>query len=591
MPTDAVKNRTFQELFGGTVRFEIPFFQRGYAWEKKQWDQLFSDLEEELLADVNSGMPLDRAEHFFGPIVVLEKRSELPEMKEFLVVDGQQRITTIYLLLGLIMHELEAKQHLNSEALGHALELRKTLVNEVSLGDDYRRLKVFSSKGDRLPTYRMIFGSDHNPNSPFLHTDQQLYRPGHNQVEAFQHYSLRKLKSGFKTVPALMSLAQVLLNCLKVVWIPLSERDDPQAIFESLNDKGMPLSSSELICSYLFRPLQASGDFESLHNDQWLESLKILEDRAAFEEYLRFLFSIGENKMVGKQRRVYVHFKTKHHHLNASMARHQLAEIHDNCRLYRSIVAPDRNPYPQASIQSALTAIAQTRMETSTPFLIAVLRAHKQGKLSDEVAATILQQVLVLLVRRKMTEQPTTAYDTLFPGLLGKIINEPKQIEALHEQFRKANVWVSNQEFEDAFVRRGLYRTRDLPFTRMVLMEIDKRLQQFGQLPDYSTLQSVEHMIPQQIDDHWRNYLGEDAKSEHLRVAVDTIGNLCLLSAPANSSVGRNPFDSKKESYPPLTAIARQVKEHPGPWNIEAVRSRSRSLAQVALDLWKWEST
>src|SRR5260221_14617292 len=102
MPTDAVKNRTFKEILMGTVRFEIPFFQRGYAWEKKQWDQLFLDLQEQVFAELNSGSSLDEVEHFFGPIVVVEKVGGAPELKEFLVVDGQQRITTIYLLLGII---------------------------------------------------------------------------------------------------------------------------------------------------------------------------------------------------------------------------------------------------------------------------------------------------------------------------------------------------------------------------------------------------------------------------------------------------------------------------------------------------------
>ena len=121
-----------------------------------------------------------------------------------------------------------------------------------------------------------------------------------NRVDEFHKFAIRKLKSDYNTVPALWQLAEAILNCLKVVWIPLDEdKDDPQAIFESLNDKGMPLSASELLCNYLFRPIiDAKEKFEDLHNSQWLGSIKTLGGDAHFEDYLRNLFSIDEGKMV-----------------------------------------------------------------------------------------------------------------------------------------------------------------------------------------------------------------------------------------------------------------------------------------------------
>ena len=108
MPTEYVTNRTFKETLSGTVRFKIPFFQRGYAWEKKQWDQLFLDLQEQIIEELELGSALNEVEHFFGPIVVMEQTGA-PELKEFLVIDGQQHITTIYLLLGIIHKQSRIK--------------------------------------------------------------------------------------------------------------------------------------------------------------------------------------------------------------------------------------------------------------------------------------------------------------------------------------------------------------------------------------------------------------------------------------------------------------------------------------------------
>jgi uncharacterized protein with ParB-like and HNH nuclease domain len=592
MPTDAVKNRTFRDLLTGTVRFEIPFFQRGYAWDKKQWDQLFIDLQEEVIDDLAAGSPIEDLEHFFGPFVVLEKVGGATELKEFLVIDGQQRITTVYLLLSVVEAQIRAKKHLSSDAVDFSTKLRKYLVNDVEAADDYLKLKVFSSKGDRLPTYRAIFGSDANPTTPFLHTDLQLYVVGKNRIDEFKKYATRKIASTFTDVPALWQLAQVLLRSLTIVWIPLRQNDDPQAIFESLNDKGMPLSASELLCNYLFRPLiESKGNYEELHNTQWLAAIRLLENNEQFEDYLRTLFSIGESKMLGKHRKLYIHFKVKNRKLTAAAAKEHLSAIHEGAMLYRAIVDPVGHPHKDEAINHLLISIANTRMESSTPFVLDVLKTHTRGSLSSIQARSILRETLVLLVRRKMTEQPTTQYDVMFPPLLGKIVNEPNQILALHNQFKKHQVWISDQDFEEALVNKPTYRLRDLAFSRMILMEIDKGLQTHGQLPDYSTVNTIEHMLPQTLDDPWRKYLGSDATDEHLAALTHTLGNLCLLSGPANSAVGQDPFEAKKAVYSPVTALARELMTFAGVWNLEAIKNRSRTHAGEAVKIWNWATT
>ena len=387
MPTDNVKNRTFKEMLGGTVRFRIPFFQRGYAWEKKQWDQLFLDLQEQIIEELTSGSTIDQVEHFFGPIVVMEQPG-IPELREFLVIDGQQRITTIYLLLGVIQDHIRAKKHLAPDARIHLEQLKRYLDNDVEGPDDYLKLKVYSSKGDRLPTYRVVFGSDVNPKTPSLQTDLQMYVPGRNRVDDFKKYADKKLKAQYSDVPALWQLAQVLLKCLTIVWIPLDkEKDDSQAIFESLNDKGMPLTASELLCNYLFRPIiEAKENPEDLHDSQWLAAIRLLDDDDRFEDYLRNLFSIGETKMVGKHRKVYVHFKGKNRNLTSSLAKQHLADIFSGAIQYRSIIEPLSHPHKDDGVNQLLIAIAHTRMESSTPFVLAVLRAHAIGTISGEKA-------------------------------------------------------------------------------------------------------------------------------------------------------------------------------------------------------------
>src|SRR4051812_17986792 len=97
-------------------------------------------------------------------------------------------------------------------------------------------------------------------------------------------------------------------------------------------------------------------------------------------------------------------------------------------------------------------------------------------------------------------------------------------------------------------------------------------------------------MIPQTLDDRWKTYLGADADDDYLPIVINTIGNLCLLSGPANGAAGRDPFETKNEGYSQLAALARQIKEYSEHWNMKAVRDRSQKPAKEAIQIWSWSN-
>jgi uncharacterized protein with ParB-like and HNH nuclease domain len=126
-----VSNKTFKNLFKNNIQFEVPFFQRKYSWEKRHWDQLFDDVEEQVLSHTDTGQDLEDIELFFGPIVVLEKLSPDLELKRFLIIDGQQRITTVYLLLAIARRLLRERSHESQQASLHVQALDRFLENDV----------------------------------------------------------------------------------------------------------------------------------------------------------------------------------------------------------------------------------------------------------------------------------------------------------------------------------------------------------------------------------------------------------------------------------------------------------------------------
>ncbi len=588
MPTDNVLNRNFLDLFTGQVRFEIPFFQRGYAWEQRQWKKLFEDIETEVFESVQGGN-FDDAEHFFGPIVVLEKIASHPSLKRFLIIDGQQRITTVYLLLSVIKRAFEAKAHLATEASKYAHDISLLLENNIIAStDEYLHLKVFSTKGDRYPTFKAVF--DKNPTTPSFVEDQILYNPDDNKIDEFIKFANKRVRT--YDVPQLYQLYQAIVRSLKIVWIPLNEaKDDAQAIFESLNDAGMPLSASELLCNFIFKPIadDTNNDHEKLHNEKWLKARRNIGNDK-FEDYLRNLFSIGERKRVGRDRRMYVHFKVKNRKLSITTARGVLERILDYTNVYNFIDNPLKHHHPNVKIKNILIAINNTNMSSINPFLMALLKSYENSTISLEDTLDLLHEVYVLLVRRKITTLPVTKYDTFFPPLFDIVITEPDKVKAFQSQVQKEGLWVSDQAFESAFLEKEIYNSRELNFSRLVLQEIDKKLQKHGELPDYSTLNTIEHIIPQTLDDHWKAYLVNDAKDINLPLLINTIGNLSLNSRIANSSNGQDPFIVKQGNYNKISSLAKDIIENRiEPWNLLAVKTRSQDLAKIALEVWKWK--
>jgi len=272
------------------------------------------------------------------------------------------------------------------------------------------------------------------------------------------------------------------------------------------------------------------------------------------------------------------------------ISRTQINEIADNIDLFNQIVKP-QDPsckHPNNEINNLLIKIERTSMYSSIPFILAVLREQKAGNLTEADSAIILNILLVLLVRRKVCELKTTKYDVFFPSLLTKIIGEPDKAKAFKDQITKEDLWVSNQEFENAFINKSLYKQTELEFVRLILQEIDKRMQSHGQLPDYSSINTIEHVMPQTLDDEWMAYLGDEANDLNLERVKNSIGNLCLISRAANSFVGQDPFEKKKNSYTDVSALTRDLKVRTDKWNMQAIKKRSKDIVERALDIWSW---
>ena len=590
MPNEDVGNKSFRELFSQNVSFIVPFFQRGYSWDKRQWDALFQDIEEQILNEADDLEDLKNYELFFGSIVVAENEDSKEDYKKYTIIDGQQRITTVYLLISIISSMLKKKSSQSPVAISHHTDLTNLIINKNINPGLFERMKIFSSKGDRLPTYKTIFNDEPKDK---LYTDIQLYKKGENNIDKFKDYCEKFLRDEkYSSVPNLWRLCIALLDCLKVVWIPLKNTDDQQAIFESLNDKGMALSAAELLCNYIFKPIiKAKEDYEILHNEKWLFTQKNIEKGVeGFEQYLRLLFSIGNKKLIGKGRTVYTFFKNTNKTITSFQSKNIIEDIFNYYQDYNFILNPVEHNHKINEINQLMEHIKATRMEGSYSFLLSLLKAFKENQIKQNEVVDLFHETLVLMVRRKYGELRTTKYDVIFPGLLKNLLGEKNIVQKFQNIIRKEDYWVSDDDFSNWIIESPLYRIKDLSFTHLILREVDKEMESYEQYPDFTTLNTIEHILPQTLNNEWKTYLGNEAYNEDLKRYTDTIGNITLLNGLANSHVGQDPFLSKINEYWQGTALNRDIidrkEKH---WGIESIKERSAFLKDKLLKIYSWK--
>jgi hypothetical protein len=224
-----------------------------------------------------------------------------------------------------------------------------------------------------------------------------------------------------------------------------------------------------------------------------------------------------------------------------------------------------------------------------------ILKDFIDGNIILEELLLILNEVLTMLIRIKIASTETRQIGNFFPSLYSHIKNKNNKIEILHQKFKEFDYFINDNDFKNAFINTKLFANNNQPFVRMILISIDKSQHTFGQYPDYSTLNTIEHICPQNGRDKtgWTLYLKEDSKDEELSKVIHTIGNLSLLSRSANSHASNNPFKDKIETYHELTYLNKDIIQRYNnniTWNIESIKNRSADIADIALSIWKWNN-
>ncbi|MEH6373330.1 DUF262 domain-containing protein [Streptomyces sp. KLMMK] len=564
------KETLFADLVQGRAQqFQVPLYQRTYSWSEKQLAQLWNDILEqaELL---ESGAMVNT--HFLGPVVLAPSPQNEATFPRWLVVDGQQRLTTLSLALAAIRDHLVDGRPDEAERIDE-----EYLINKRKKGDDYFRL--LPTQADR-PQYAAHIRSVHSE------------RSSGDRVAAAYRFFRRKLVEADDPagVQDVLRIEQAITSRLTLVAVTAERGDNVHRIFESLNNTGLKLSQADLLRNYLFMrlptrgehvyethwlPLQASLSNDELEQLMWLQLVLDGEDRVRRQDLYaaqQQRFERGRTEGAGAEADVESYIK----------------ELHRRSSLFRKLIHPAEETSPL--VRGHLNRLHDWQAVVTYPALMLLLDRRGRGELDDRETARAMSYIESFLVRRTICRVPTNNLNRIFQSVPAQLPQDMPVADGLHQLLSADNrFWPDDEELRQKIRTAPFYQYGRPNQRRLVLQRLEES-HEHPEPVDFGSAQlTVEHVMPQSPGGEWmrmlREDVAEDESPEDLHARLQhTLGNLTLTGV--NSELSNHPFGRKQgllqgshlEMNRRIAATER--------WGAREILDRADELADRAVRLW-----
>ncbi len=538
----------------------IPIYQRLYSWEKEQCKQLWDDI-----IKIGGNDKMDG--HFIGSILyVLDGITH--SGNALLIIDGQQRLTTITLLLTAL------RDHLNDENDEDEF-LKKFscqniqdhyLINSDKDGD--KKFRLILSDSDKDTLLSLIDKDERKPSEPSSKIVEN-FKLFEEWISEWISKNTNKLETIFKGLEKLM-----------IVEIALEKgKDDPQLIFESMNSKGMELTQTDLIRNYIVMETEIEKQ-EGFYNKYWRameENFK--QNKKWFDRFVRHYFTIktGEIPNVNK---VYVALKDYRQKEGIGIE-DLLKDLQKYCRYFCRIVFKKE---ADKDLNKALGFLVDLEMDVVYPLLLELYSDYSDGVLSKDDFIPIIALIESYICRRAVCGLGTNSLNKVFPSF-ARHIQKDEYFESLKAHFgslTEKQRFPNNDEFKDCFITIDFYKFQKKEY-------FFERLENFDTKEPVNTKGlTVEHIMPQKLTEEWERDLGENFQAIHDK-CLHTIGNLTWTGY--NPEYGNKSFQEKrdmekgfKDSPLRLNQGLRDLES----FGEEEIKKRANDLAHLALKIWTY---
>ena len=551
---------------GSDKRFIIPLYQRNYDWKEDNCEQLFQDL----LKMHHS----NRKSHFFGSIV----SSIQAGTEDRFIIDGQQRITTVSLLLIAMVNAFKVGDIQATDGKLVDKIFKRYLVDEYQ--EDERKVKLKPIKKD-MDAFDAL-----------LYKPKEQYLKGSNVTRNYEFFYDKIVKSGL-TMDELFET----IKKLEVINIKLDEDDDPQLIFESLNSTGLDLSEADKIRNYLLMSL-APAEQDDLYTRYW----NPIEESTKYDpsSFVRDYLTMKQGK-IGRIDKIYFIFKE--YAENERIGRAELLEeMHHYAKIYSQI---DNANMGTEKINRKLNQVRTLDSTVAYPFYMAFFDYAEKNGLSDEEKYRVLDIVEAYWARRIICNLPSNALNKVFATLHRDVLNNMnKAVEGTNPTYTevliylllkkgRSSVFPKDDEVKEDFATRQVYKMpanlRMFILERMENRDSKECHDVVKQLTEKTI--SIEHIMPQTLSDKWKDALGEEWERIHQQY-LHTMANLTLTGY--NSQYSNLAFLEKRDMEKGFNDSAFRLNNYVkscNQWTEVEMKQRQHDLLEVFMRLWPMPST
>lgn len=559
---------TLNKLLNTSRQFIVPIFQRNYSWQKSQYEQLWFDI-------LRASKFKEKQNHFIGSIVYIDMGTPAGRPQQLLLIDGQQRLTTISILLCAIKDYVQ-KFNLETKLINLAKIKNQFLYNSDEIDED--RYKLLLNVQDKETYIKLIDNTIFTVNKPATNIIK-CYEFFYEHIEDFikQDGQIDEIYAGiFK-----LSLVSISLD---------KDSDNPQMIFESMNSTGKDLSQTDLLRNYLLMDLTPEKQTR-LYKTYWKPMEELFgediykNDVNKFDYFIRdFLTLKSDTGYICKINNVYENFKRYYLDNNCE----KFAVLKDLFTYAKYYACIDLLQEKDDELKLYWQEFKKLDSHVVYPFLLKLYDDYSRQILIKEDFKKILQVVISYLWRRAICEIPTNSLSKTFATLYQAVDKEDYVNSII-----KAFVFKSSyKRFPSDYEVREKLQTKDIYHFRLRKYLLEALENYYHKEPiDLNTANyTIEHIMPQNIEHNllWQQMLGEDWQEVH-SLYLHTLGNLTITGYNAemsNKSFGEkvNGESGFKHSHLKLNESIAQCDV----WNKKAIQRRTNILTDIILKIWKY---
>ncbi|TPH47509.1 DUF262 domain-containing protein [Helicobacter pylori] len=539
---------TINDFFAltGTI-FSIPVYQRNYTWEEENCEKLLQDIV---------SISQNKKTHFMGAITyilhLIDDEKSLRQLQEFVIIDGQQRVTTLMLLLKAIETKIQNEG------------IKKEIGNLLNLSGQRLRLKPIKSDKE---AFDLVMQNRSHELQGVSHI-RNNYKFFTKELESYisKGYRIEEIYGAFLR--------------LKIVAIGLElGEDDPQVVFESINATGVQLKGLDLIRNYLMMG-ENSENQKHLYDTYWIPLENWLGEKDLndfIKTYLRIYF---EDKVNEREREVYYTLKAHHRDNFPDDIQGLMSDMREYGRIYQIFLDRDHHFLERgdsqqlANLRLRIKDLIKIKFGVAKPFILRCAREFEEGKLDYENFYEILQILISYFVRRSVCGDSTGVLNKiLYP--LYRQLGENVSADALKRYLGKSvgqMAFPNDDKIKAAFAVRNAYSANQV--CKFILLEIEKLSN--AEPPKEENLE-VEHFYPKTPTQEWRDMVGDYFTFE--QDYLNNFGNLTLSGQ--NQRLGNKPYEAKIELMEQHSSLHLNdyFLNNTHSWGIEEVKARSEYLA------------